>query len=329
MRPRAHHTVMYLHVSSFNNDGSLSSLSVVEWMDWPDVMYGDIFNYLILTPGYIFEQLLAYRSLDGYNFFKNGWVTNVVVTNLNIQPRSFLFTAVVKHSQKLSLPSLQVWVAIKPCGEVMCAHCTCMAGVGEVCSHVAAVLFAAESNTLIKRQFSATSLPCSWLPAKFKFVSFSKVADIDFKTLNQKRKVALRTSEPEPKRKAFTFAPPTCTDTDLFVLHSKLSTTSGRPVMLSHTEGFSDLYIPTARLPNFPKSLTELFDPNAIALAYPELLQNCNEIYDNLFVTADQAELVERHTRKQSSSRVWFQQRAGHVTASKLKNVLSTNISQP
>ena len=165
------------------------------------------------------------------------------------------------------------------------------------------------------------------VPAKFKFVSFSKVADIDFKTPNQKRKVALRTSEPEPKRKAFTFAPPT--DTDLFVLHSQLSTTSGRPVMLSHTEGFSDLYIPTARLPNFPKSLTELFDPNAIALAYPELLQNCNEIYDNLFITADQAELVERHTRKQSSSRVWFQQRAGHVTASKLKNVLSTNISQP
>ena len=304
-----------------------STSSAVEWMDWPDVMHGDIFNYLILTPGYTFEQLLAYKSLDGYNFFINGWVTNVVVTHLNIQPRSFLFTAAVKHSQKLSLPSLQVWVAIKPCGEVMCAHCTCMAGVGEVCSHVAAVLFAAEGNTLIKRQFSVTSLPCSWLPAKFKFVSFSKVADIDFITPNQKRKVALRTSEPEPKRKAFTFAPPT--DTDLSVLHSQLSTTSGKPVMLSHTEGFSDPYIPTARLPNFPKSLTELFDPNTIALAYPELLQKCDEVYDNLFITADQAELVERHTRKQSSSRVWFQQRAGRVTASKLKNVLSTNISQP
>ena len=47
--------------------------------------------------------------------------------------------------------------------------------------------------------------------------------------------------------------------------------------MLSHTEGFSDPYIPTARLPNFPKSLTELFDPSAIALAYPELLQKCDE----------------------------------------------------
>ena len=211
-------------------DAKSTVSSAVEWMDWPDVMHGDIFNYLILTSGYTFEQLLAYKSLDGCNFFINGWVTNIVVAHLNIQPRSFLFAAAVKHSQKLSLPSLQVWVAIKPRGEVMCAHCTCMAEVGEVCSHVAAVLFAVDGNTLIKRQFSATSLPCSWLPAKFKFVSFSKVADIDFKTPNQKRKVALRTSETKPKRKAFTFAPPT--DTDLSVLHSQLSTTSGKPVML-------------------------------------------------------------------------------------------------
>ena len=196
--------------------------NAVEWMDWPDVMHGDIFNYLILTPEYTFEQLKAYKSLDGFNFFINGWVTNVIVTHLNTQPRSFLFTAAVKHSQKLSLPSLQVWVCIKPCGEVVCAHCTCMAGVGEVCSHVAAVLFAAEGNTLIKRQFSATSLPCSWLPANFKFVSFSKVADIDFKTPSQKRKIAVRneSSTCESKRKSFTTVPPA--DCDLTELHLQL-----------------------------------------------------------------------------------------------------------
>ena len=91
----------------------------------------------------------------------------------------------------------------------------------------------------------------------------------------------------------------------------------------------SDHYIPTARLPDFPKSLTELFDSDAATLPYPELLQKCNEVYDNLFITADQVELVEKHTRKQLSCRVWFQQRAGRVTASRLKCVLNTNISQP
>ena len=40
----------------------------------------------------------------------------------------------------------------------MCAHCTCIAGVGEVCSHIAAVLFAAEGNTLIRG--SSVLHPC-------------------------------------------------------------------------------------------------------------------------------------------------------------------------
>ena len=61
-----------------------------------------------------------------------------MVTCTGTHPKSYLFTAFVKHSQKLSSPSLKVWVAIKQSGEVMCAHCSCMAGLGEACSHIAA-----------------------------------------------------------------------------------------------------------------------------------------------------------------------------------------------
>ena len=67
-----------------------------------------------------------------------------------------------------------------------------MAGLGEACSHVAAVLFTAEANTQTKRQFSSTSLPCSWLPTSFQFVNFSKVAEIDFKTPSMKRKLKVQ-----------------------------------------------------------------------------------------------------------------------------------------
>lgn len=42
-----------------------------------------------------------------------------------------------------------------------------------------------------------------------------------------------------------------------------------------------------------------------------------------------QVHAVERATRSQSASRVWFRQRAGRVTASKLKQVLKTNPQQP
>ena len=47
----------------------------------------------------------------------------------------------VKHSQKLSANPHQTWVAVEKEGLVICAHCNCMAGLWEACSHVAALLF--------------------------------------------------------------------------------------------------------------------------------------------------------------------------------------------
>ena len=113
----------------------------LEWMNWPDVLYADIYNYLILSPGMSHEKLKAFKSFEGYNHFTNGCVSGVVVTLvLNTKPRVYLFTAQVKYSQRLSDSPLKVWLAVKENGEVVCAHCSCMAGLGEVCSHVAAVL---------------------------------------------------------------------------------------------------------------------------------------------------------------------------------------------
>ena len=64
----------------------------------------------------------------------------------------------VKHSQRLSVSSLHPWVAVEPNGIVLCAHCTCMAGLGEACSHVAALLFTMEINTRLLNNTSCTSL---------------------------------------------------------------------------------------------------------------------------------------------------------------------------
>jgi len=65
-----------------------------------------------------------------------------------------------------------------------------MAGLGEACSHIAAVLFAAQINTETKHQFTSTSLPCSWLPPSFRTVKFDEISSIDFATPHQKRKLS-------------------------------------------------------------------------------------------------------------------------------------------
>ena len=259
--------------------GKSALVAPVEWMNWPDVMYADVYNYLILTSSFTYDQLEAYKSLEGCNYFINGRGTNVTVTKLNIQH------AFVKHSQWLSLPPLKVWVAVKHTGKILCAHCTCM---GEACSHVAAVLFVAEANTQTKQQFSSTSLPCSWLPTSFQFVSFSRVAEIDLKTPNTERKLSLQGDsgdEASVQKKFFNIPKPTESERNQFFLD--LSKTAGKPVLLSYTAGFSDTYVPINQLPYFPRPLTELFDPNAMSLTYTDLLCRCEELYNSYLVTAD------------------------------------------
>lgn len=46
---------------------------------------------------------------------------------------------------RINLPSLHVWAVVNSDGIKFCAHCNCMAGLGEVCSHKGAVFFALEA----------------------------------------------------------------------------------------------------------------------------------------------------------------------------------------
>ena len=125
-------------------------------------------------------MLRAYKSLDAYNLFVNGWVGNVRVLCLVCDQSIFLAFAEVRHSQSISKTPVKPWVALRKNVTVLCAHCTCMAGLNEACSHIAALLFALEANTQMKTNLSCTSLPCSWLPPSFQTVLYSEIKDIDF-----------------------------------------------------------------------------------------------------------------------------------------------------
>lgn len=45
------------------------------------------------------------------------------------------------HSQRLSEKPLVPWIIAEPNGKVKSGHCICMAGLDEVCTHVAALMF--------------------------------------------------------------------------------------------------------------------------------------------------------------------------------------------
>ena len=47
----------------------------LDWLSWPNVEYPDIFNYFVTSVStYTKQQLKAYKSLEGYRYFVDGWV---------------------------------------------------------------------------------------------------------------------------------------------------------------------------------------------------------------------------------------------------------------
>jgi len=47
----------------------------------------------------------------------------------------------------------------------VCTHCNCMAGAGEACSHIAALLYTVMTGVRIKQETAVTSQRCQWLEA--------------------------------------------------------------------------------------------------------------------------------------------------------------------
>ena len=97
---------------------------------WPTVQFGDLYNYLVNTPGiYTKESLKAYKSLEGYNFFVCGHVQACFYCGIHADSKECFIKAKVTPSQKVGEKPHVPWVMLnKKDGYVVTAHCNCKAG---------------------------------------------------------------------------------------------------------------------------------------------------------------------------------------------------------
>ena len=252
----------------------------------------------------------------------------------------------VNHSQKMSEKPLTPWVIAEEGGKIITAHCDCMAGLGESCTHVASLLFAIESGVCIRDSMTVTQKKAYWvMPTGVKEVPYAPVKDIAFRgkkrsasmieSLQYSTSCASQTSAlpagPSPSPST-TPIPPVCSakapDQDEFKnFLDALASCSSKPAILSLVEPHCSSYIPKSLDGSLPPCLTELFKPEYAYLNYAELL---NLASDHIItITEDEARHVEVQTRSQSSSRLWFQVRTGRITASRFKSSCCTNPAQP
>ena len=217
-----------------------------------------------------------------------------------------------------------------------------MAGLGETCTHIAAVLFYLEANARIQGARSCTQEQCEWIiPAFLKKLDYQRIKDTDFTSaegLKRKHDEIVSASQTTASSQS-TVTPTTTgegetskhilkpTDAELNVFFESLSMAGTKPAILSLIPKYSDKYIPKTSLPEFPMPLTELHKPEHLELSYHELLKLCETV--SVVVTEVNARAVEKETKVQHKTKLWHKYRAGRVTASRMKAVCRTDVSNP
>ncbi|XP_051805909.1 uncharacterized protein LOC127530192 isoform X1 [Acanthochromis polyacanthus] len=296
----------------------------------PEFTPHDLYHYVInaVSP-YTGADLKAYKSLDAYQFFVAGWVTGTKCYAYS-GGTQYLIMAKVHHSQSLSEAPLKPWVSLKKDGTVTCGHCTCKAGLGEVCSHIAALLYALDSAVKRLEEKSCTDGPRQWglPPVKAGKALYEEATGIDFsnplKKHNNKSNKSYK-KRPAKKIKVSMDA------TEKFYkdLDGAASTASEKSGLLSILPGYCDQFQAKVISLKLPQPLTELYNPHNRKLSASDLMMKCDEVFTKMGVTLEQAVKVEEETRQQGQSRLWFDMRAGRVTASRFKSAARTDPSNP
>ena len=296
----------------------------------PEVLYIDIVNYLINSISqYTYETLKAYRNLESWKIFVSGWVGDVLSKKID---GKFLIIGRLLHSEKMSDVPLRPWIILSNSGVILAGRCNCMAGLGEICSHVGAVLFFLECASRIKQSTSVTDSPAYWkMPTTLRKVEYSQIKDIDFSSPavlknNMDLNIEANIQKNDVNKKCIK-RPPPLSQLELSCLFDKIA--PKKPAILSiMSTKYAKNYIPQCLNPNFPISLCDLFDSSLTV--EEDILIKSTDFYDNLQVsTSNQSKAVELATKGQSDNKLWFQFRSGRITAFKMKAICATSIESP
>uniref|UniRef100_A0A1X7TJH5 PHD-type domain-containing protein n=1 Tax=Amphimedon queenslandica TaxID=400682 RepID=A0A1X7TJH5_AMPQE len=194
-----------------------------------------------------------------------------------------------------------------------------MAGLAETCSHVGAILHWIEAAVRINMSTTSTSRENSWLmPTAIDNIPFLELKNISF-TAASKSVAHSAQSLPSP--------PPIPTAVEKENFFKELSKEQNKiPIILSVVSPYNASFITSDE--HLPQLFSTLYDPINSEKSQSELLQLAAD-YSIEPTTTDKVKRLATITADQSKSKVWFQYRAGRITASRLKQVTRTSAIKP
>ncbi|KAG0413090.1 hypothetical protein HPB47_009760, partial [Ixodes persulcatus] len=245
------------------------------------------------------SEMKAYKSLEAHNYFTSGWVKSL--TAMRLPSKRIVVLSEVNHSQRLREVPLKVWLLADADGSVITAHCTCMAGAGEACSHIGATLFAVETAVRLRNSRTCTEKENVWLPAHSPGTQYKRLRDIDFSSSKRKKKQMdgiherLNAEVVPPSRPV---VPPAPTEEELRIFHSRLSDAGAVPALFMVHPQYSGRFEPPCR--REPRILRNLLCAEARSEDLPALVSRADKVLAELVVSEEMVTNVEKSTRAQS-----------------------------
>lgn len=294
----------------------------------PVTTHADIVNYLVLSTNYVsLAEMKAYKALEAHNYFTSGRVSGM--TAMRLPSKRVIVLSEVGHSQRLREAPLKAWILADSDGSICSAHCTCMAGAGEACSHVGATLFAMETAVRIRESQTCTQKTNVWLPAHRSGTEYKRLRDIDFASSKKKKSRMDALPEMPFDEQVRTGAPalPPPTAEELGTFYSSIDDGGLPPAIFMVLPEYSDRFVPPRS--SEPPNLRQLLCHEAQSENLPQLVSRAQGTIPQLAITDEMVRHAEGLTRQQAKCPAWFKYRAGRVTASIMKSVCSTTTTQP
>ena len=201
-----------------------------------------------------------------------------------------------------------------------------MAGLGETCTHVAASLFYLEASSRLEEKCTCTAEPCQRvLPAFQRNMEYAEVGCIDFTSAKRKKRMEEEMANPPSPTVSDSLNVIQPSPADQSAFYSSLSACSSKPADLSIVDGFSERYRPLSS--SLPAPLPQLFQEKYKQASEMQLMNACKSVC--IVISDKDASQIESATRSQARSRVWYEQRAGRITAPRMYDVCHTDPFSP
>ncbi|XP_028410221.1 uncharacterized protein LOC114532826, partial [Dendronephthya gigantea] len=156
------------------------------FIDSPSFGLYDIFNYLIFhSTAYDKQGLAAYKSFDDYSLFEDGHVESLMTKTLNNE-RLHVYVAKVRPAMKVKTddgkPCYDLWFILEGHGpnrgSVLKAKCMCKGGRDGGCKHIGAAMYSLEEVLNTRSKDSVTSGSCVWVKKASASTKACEVSDL-------------------------------------------------------------------------------------------------------------------------------------------------------